>query len=515
MPSLTLQRGKYRTVPGVSYGTPKEVWRFRTVPARGTPEAVARRFLRENEALLGLRGVRLKRNPRVVQSAGAHHVIFAQLFRGHPVHRGYVTVHLDRQRRVYLVKNRVVPRDIVDQVRGAHELTPSRAKRIARRVLRGARARLAILEAEPFWYPHGKDLWPAFRVRVQRKTPKTRSEEILFIHARTGRCVSRYDNLAAAPLTVALFDPNPMAAVADWRTLVGTGKKRSGTVRRAARPASGTYRTVALRDLPASGRLDGERVTTRLTARRVRVRPGFELKAHRAGFEEVMAWFHLDRAIRYIESLGYRGPRAIFDRPIPVNARGTREDNSWYSPYYRSLTFGTGGVDDAEDAETIVHEFGHALQDAICPGFGQSAEAAAMGEGFGDYLAGSVFAGRKPATLRERVMSWDAFELSEEEPPCLRRLDSELTYESFDHGTGADEHENGVIWSATLWDIWRALGRRTADRIIVESHFQLDGFTTFARGARAILDADRHRFQGAHLARLRRIFHRRGIGPVD
>ena len=51
--------------------------------------------------------------------------------------------------------------------------------------------------------------------------------------------------------------------------------------------------------------------------------------------------------------------------------------------------------------------------------------------------------------------------------------------------------------------------------IIVESHFQLDGFTTFAPGARAILEADRRLFHGRHLARLRRIFRRKGIGPVE
>jgi hypothetical protein len=54
-----------------------------------------------------------------------------------------------------------------------------------------------------------------------------------------------------------------------------------------------------------------------------------------------------------------------------------------------------------------------------------------------------------------------------------------------------------------------------ADRIIIDSHFQLDGFTTFARGARAILDADRNLYGGRHKAILRRIFRRRGIGPVE
>jgi hypothetical protein len=226
------------------------------------------------------------------------------------------------------------------------------------------------------------------------------------------------------------------------------------------------------------------------------------------------SYYHVNEAIAYLETLGYRGARRLFRRPLEVNARGTRDDNSWYSPGERSLTFGTGDVDDAEDGETVLHEFGHALQDAICPDFGQSPEAAAMGEGFGDYFAASFFAKRKPRRYRDVVMAWDGAR-GEGEPPCVRRLDSLLTYESFDHGPRADEHDNGQIWSAILWQIWKAVGRRLADRIIIDSHFQLDGFTTFARGARAILDADRHLHRGRHEAILKRIFRRRGIGPVE
>ena len=102
-----------------------------------------------------------------------------------------------------------------------------------------------------------------------------------------------------------------------------------------------------------------------------------------------------------------------------------------------------------------------------------------------------------------------------ERPPCVRRLDSTKTYESYNHRPLANEHHNGEIWSATLWDIWKKIRREFADPIIIESHFQLDGFTTFARGARAILDADRNLFKGKHVSKLRRIFHRRGIGPVE
>jgi hypothetical protein len=52
------------------------------------------------------------------------------------------------------------------------------------------------------------------------------------------------------------------------------------------------------------------------------------------------------------------------------------------------------------------------------------------------------------------------------------------------------------------------------DRVILESHFQLDGFTSFARGARAILDADRNLEGGKHETALKRIFRRRRIRPV-
>ena len=138
-----------------------------------------------------------------------------------------------------------------------------------------------------------------------------------------------------------------------------------------------------------------------------------------------------------------------------------------------------------------------------------------MGEGFGDYFAASFFEGRKPPRYRNSVMSWDGLLsglASGDDPPCLRRVDGAHTYKSFRQQ--GDEHVNGQIWSATLWEVRALLGRAQADRVILESHFQLDGFTDFARGARAIVDADRNLERGRHEAALKKIFRRRRIGPV-
>ena len=58
------------------------------------------------------------------------------------------------------------------------------------------------------------------------------------------------------------------------------------------------------------------------------------------------------------------------------------------------IKLGKGGVDDAEDAEVILHEYGHAIQDSqqVPFGYGASLEAGSIGEGFADYWAVTVSA---------------------------------------------------------------------------------------------------------------------------
>jgi len=500
-----MQIRRYNVIPGMQYGTPKEIWGFRTRPHRGAPHVVAENFIGNNAKLLGTVGVRLRR-ARQIESLGAHHVIFQQRLHSLPIQRAYVTVHMAKDGSIYLVKNRVVPRKFL---KPAAEFAISMAT-ARQRALHSVRARLTrVVSSEQLWFPIKSILRPAYRVRIQKRKP--RGDWVVFVDGETGRILRKFDNLSEA-VFARIFDPNPVIALGSARHLVNNGKFLV--------PPDTAYVRVRLSALRGNRSLDGRRVSTALTRRRVDLRRG-DLKddskfaSDNPRFEEVMTYFHVDRAIGYLETLGFRGSRAIFREPLAINANGTDDDNSWYSPHDRSITFGTGGINDAEDAEIILHEFGHAIQDAICPGFGQSQEAAAMGEGFGDYFAASFFAEKKPRRYQTSVGTWDGVEMTQFDPPCVRRVDLKLTYESFDHGETADEHDNGQIWSATLWDVRRALGRTIADRIILESHFQLDGFTTFARGARAIIDADRNLYRGQNAEALRRVFRRRGIGPVE
>jgi hypothetical protein len=509
-----LRRGSYRVVPGEFYGTPKEVWGFRTPAREGSARAIARRFLRANAKLLGLdpelRGLAPARalgGRGAIESLGARHVIFQQRHLDLRIHRAYVTVHLDARCRVYLAKNRAVPARMLPRA-AEFEISEAEATRRARRALPDRARRASVQDRERLWFPRGAKLVPAWRVRLERNRP--REEWIVFVNATTGGILSRWDNAAAARGRARVFDPSPVTALEGHERLLGAGC-------RPRRPPPEAYREVTLHGLADGGHLEGRRVSTAPTARRVRrADRRWLLDSGARGFEEAMVYHHVDAAIRRLERLGFRGRRAIFREAVRANVNGTRQDNSWYSPWDRLLTFGTGAIDDAEDGETILHELGHAIQDAICRDFGQSFEAAAMGEGFGDYFAASFFADRKPARYRAAVMTWDGLLAGLEQeldPPCLRRVDNAWTHADFEEGPDL-EHSNGEIWSAVLWEIREALGRDAADRAILESHFQLDAFTTFARGARAILDADAHLHGGRHRAALRRIFRRRRIGPI-
>ncbi len=164
-------------------------------------------------------------------------------------------------------------------------------------------------------------------------------------------------------------------------------------------------------------------------------------------------------------------------------------------------------MDDAEDAEIIVHEYGHAIQDAIVPGYGQKTEGRAMGEGFGDYLAGTVYCRYKKADRKQKLGQWDA---KGYKPPqdCLRMLVSEKKYPADMEG---EEHADGEIWSAVLWQVRKLLGARKADTVIVESQFYLSQYADFKDGAEAIIMAEKNLYGGKRTKGLTRIFKERGI----
>jgi hypothetical protein len=214
-------------------------------------------------------------------------------------------------------------------------------------------------------------------------------------------------------------------------------------------------------------------------------------------FEEVMAYYTIDRSQAYIQSLGYSD---VNNRVQEVDARGFFFfDNSRYDGVpvgAGRLFFGVGGVDDAEDADIILHEYAHAIQDNSATGIyfgeadnGYGNETRAMAEGFADYWAAasgydtSVARGFPP----EFVAEWDAKGYASGPQRYLRIVNSSKTYpvDMVD-----SVHADGEIWSAALWDIFLELGRGVTDGIALYSHFLVPADPDFADGAQALIDAD-------------------------
>ena len=235
----------------------------------------------------------------------------------------------------------------------------------------------------------------------------------------------------------------------------------------------------------------------------VRSRTGdFLFKRNQQAFEGVMVYFNIDRNQRYIQSLGFNN---VNNRRISVDPHGLGgADNSHYvaSPLGAGyLAFGEGGVDDAEDADVILHEYGHAIQDNQTLGkYLFEGEAGAQGEGFGDYWAftNGPTTGFDPACFAE----WDT------EGDCLRRLDRTVDPNDGDCGhvdeigksvaCTNDIHDVGQIWSSALRDLFLALGKTITDTLVIQSHFLVPDNPTFSDGAQALLDSDDQLYDGAY-----------------
>jgi uncharacterized protein (TIGR03382 family) len=228
-------------------------------------------------------------------------------------------------------------------------------------------------------------------------------------------------------------------------------------------------------------------------------------------FEEVMVYYHIDRAQARIQALGFTD---INNRVQVAIVNGTTQDNSWYTPSTKQLTFGTGGVDDAEDADIILHEYGHSIHDNQVPGWGSGGNAGHMGEGWGDYLAASFgatlpqAAGHAQLAQMPCVGDWDAISYDNRNPPCLRRVDGT---KHFPERYVNQVHTDGEMWSATLWDARTALGADVLDSLVLESHFLLPTNATFNTAATALLTADTNLYGGSHRAAMLPSLYKHGM----
>lgn len=301
-----------------------------------------------------------------------------------------------------------------------------------------------------------------------------------------------------------VFDPNPRTTL-NTDTLVDTS---------AASAFDAAYFNRPLLDLTVTSgvyKLTGPYVNIKniespATAPSTTTNGIWSAKRGNNAFDDANVYFQLDQNQRYIQSMGFTGTKSIINRPLDVDTDGVNgDDNSHYSGGTTDyLAFGHGCVNDSEDSDVILHEYGHAIHRNINSGW-SGGDTGAMGEGFGDYWAGSYkYSTPNGKTFHpEWAFTWDGHS------SCwggrlLNRTNawynSAKTY-----GAHVSVTENGVtfqsdeLWSAPLFESMKALlaagkPRANIDKIILEAHFGLGSNIKMPAMATAIVNAAKNLF---------------------
>ena len=302
-----------------------------------------------------------------------------------------------------------------------------------------------------------------------------------------------------------VFYPNPVATLQD-QTL--TDQRDADYA--ALQPA---YRLVTLTNLDGSGTLTGDYANIRSNTGDDAYSPENVFVYGRSDdrFEQVMAYYWITEAQKYFQELGFGtgkrfGPVNEESQDLRINQWGA--DNSYSWDKHDVIRLGKGGVDDGEDAEVILHEYGHAVHDAQGVDL-QGVEAGGIGEGFGDYLAVTISNHIAPTPDAPCVADWDAVSYTSTVPHCLRRIDTAAHYPESLSATSV--HRNGLIWSASLWDIRNAIGRVAADTTILEAHFAMGVVTTMPYAAGKIVETAQRLYGAGTAAQVRAAFQARGV----
>lgn len=209
------------------------------------------------------------------------------------------------------------------------------------------------------------------------------------------------------------------------------------------------------------------------------------------GFEEVMAYYHIHRFRSRVARLGFGD---LFNRPVEVDAHGfgNNDQSAFIGNGGQSyILFGDGGVDDAEDADVIIHEYAHALSYDASPESNKGFERKGIDEGYADYFA---------AAYSYDISTWNWFELfnwdGQNEFWQGRKV---ISLESYPPEEGFSSiYEVGTFWASTLMNIRFDLGGQLADPLVLQSLYFLRRNMELPEVAEALLRADTVLYDGIY-----------------
>ncbi len=523
-----------------------------------TKASSAQDVLRQNAAYFGLpANLDNLTLVKVQESLTGKHYVYQQTLRGLPVDRAEIIVSLGKNGELLKIFNETkhisatMDADAVNQLYNKAKLSDDEALDKGWKNMKVKHALVAVPSTTMVWVPTKNGVQLAHKVTIAAQMPT--GGYVQYLNAHDGSLIDSYStslprtdkggdrslaaraaapgqdldrkeatkavqNVKAASTNVMqlqtlasgvngsglVFDPNP-------RTVLNTDALTDTS---AASAFDAAYSTKSLLDLTVTSgvyKLSGPYVNiTNIespnTAPSTTTTGVWTAKRGNNAFDDTNIYFQIDQNQRYIQSLGFTGTKSIINRPLNVDTDGVNgDDNSHYSGGSSDyLAFGHGCVNDGEDVDVILHEYGHGIQANINSSW-SGGDTGGMGEGFGDYWAASyAYSTANGKTYHpEWAFHWDGH------GACwggrmLNRTDAKYN-SSKTYAAHTSVTENGVtfqsdeLWSAPLFESMRSLiaagkSRSDIDKIILEAHFGLGANVKMPAMATAIVNAAHNLF---------------------
>jgi hypothetical protein len=220
-------------------------------------------------------------------------------------------------------------------------------------------------------------------------------------------------------------------------------------------------------------------------------------------FEGLNALYHVYTTQYYIQNLGFTN---LANYSILLSPHALSADQSSFT--WRGNTpiikFGDGGVDDAEDAHVVVHEYHHGVIESASPGSSIGFERKALDEGSCDYFATSYSRSISDWNW-SNVFSWDGHNefWKGRDMASSKKYPNDMELNSI--------HRSGEIWGSCLMQLWEDIGRSKTDQLLYQAYYSTSTNITMPDMARLIIQADSMINDGVHRFFLCKRFNERGI----
>mgnify|MGYP005839026459 CR=1 FL=1 len=219
-------------------------------------------------------------------------------------------------------------------------------------------------------------------------------------------------------------------------------------------------------------------------------------------FEAVNAFYHITNYKEHINGLGFT---QLPGEVIEVDANALNgSDNSFFNTFNKRISLGEGGVDDAEDADVIIHEYFHAMVWKASPDNNPNVERSNLEEGLCDYMAVS-YSRQRGLFNADRMFSWDGHN----EFWTGRFVSSSKDYKQISFGTNIYQHTDLI--ASVLIDLNQQIGRNTTEQLVTEATFGLLPTTRFDQFACLMLRADSILNNGNSKAAIKSSFAKRNV----